>query len=75
MPVEVIREVIVERPSSGSSSSGPAAQAIPAAPPIQPATAKQMNYIRLIAAKKNLMVPAGVHTDFARASVWIDQHK
>ena len=42
---------------------------------LKPATDKQVNFCRLIAAKKRLVVPQEVLADFAKASVWIDQHK
>ena len=84
--VEVVREVPVyvnvPAPGAAASSSSSSGSATPAkAPPlpelyrVKPATEKQVNYIRLIAARNGLMLDEAIFRDFAQASRWIDQHK
>ena len=68
---EVIKEVpIYLNPSGSSTYIAPTSNF-----PVKPATSKQVNYCRLIAARKRIQVPPEVLQDTARASVWIDDHK
>lgn len=41
----------------------------------QPATSKQLDYARALAAKTGSTLPHGIETDRARLSAWIDAHK
>ncbi len=44
-------------------------------PAVQPATAKQVEYARALAAKTDDVLPDGIEADRARLSKWIDAHK